>query len=228
MSIGQYFTIQSTLAAWVGAAGMVLPLLAQDGARKHSMAIGGGVALPAADLRQYVSSSFLLRLSYGYRLHRNLQADVGVEGVFGAAGVHTVQQSAIGNIQIHDAETLVPFGARAILPLAQGRFELHGGGGGMYLRYSEEASVPEGVTVTCIYGPCAIDIACPACRSRDGWGYYWLAGTAISLDPKHRYWLGLETRFVNGATSGQGLGSLPEFRTKDQWLNTAVEFGWRF
>ncbi len=140
-----------------------------------------------------------------------------------AAGVKRVEQSAVGDIKISDSEVLIPFGARAILPLAHDRFELHAGGGGTYLRYAEEASVPEGVTVTCLYGPCYVDVDCPACTSRGGWGYYGMAGAAISLDRRHRCWLGLDTRFVRGRTRGQALGAVPGFRTKDQWVNTAID-----
>ena len=208
-------------AVWAVLSAVALPLLAQEEYRKHSFLIGGGAGVPGRDLRDLMSTSFLLRFGYGYRFHRNFQADVGVEGTFGAAGVKIVQQSAIGDIRIHDYELFVPFGLQAILPVAHTRFEFHGGGGGTYIHYAEEASVP-GITLNCPYG-CSVDIACPACRSRGGWGYYGNAGVAVSVDRGKHVWLGLSTRFVKGTTSGEPLGTVPGFETKDQWLNTAVE-----
>ena len=228
MTCQQRFLFMSGLALLFGNSALTVRATAQERPLKNSFELGGGAAVPAADLRPYMSSSFLLRLGYGYRLHRNLQADFGLEGVFGAAGVKRVERSAVGDIKIDDSEVLVPFGARAILPLAHDRFELHAGGGGMYLHYAEEASVPEGVTVICYYGSCTVDVDCPACRSRSGWGYYGRAGAAISLDRRHRCWLGLDTRLIRGTTSGQALGSVPEFRTKDQWVNTTIALIFRW
>jgi hypothetical protein len=185
------------------------------------------VAVAGADARAYMSSSFLLRMNYAYRFHRNLQADVGLDTLFGAAGVNKVLPSAVGDIKVHDSEYLVPFGARAILPLFHDRFELSAGGGGMYILYAEEAAAPEGVTVYCPSGGCSIIVDCSTCKSRNGWGYYGIAGAAYSLDNRRRLWLGISGRFIRGTTSGQPLGTGTLFETKDQWFATAVELTFR-
>jgi hypothetical protein len=202
-------------------------LAAQENGLKHNLTVGGGVAVAGADARAYMSSSFLLRVNYAYRFHRNLQAELGLDALFGAAGVNKVQSSVVGDIKVHDSEYLVPFGARAILPLLHDRLELSAGGGGMYLLYAEEAAAPEGVTVYCPYGGCALIVDCTTCKSRSGWGYYGVAGAAYSLDNRRRLWLGFSGRFMRGTTSGQPLGTGPHFETKDQWFATAVELTFR-
>src|SRR5512138_2501262 len=172
MTISNSPWLISLLLCWVAAGPSSLPLTAQEKPLKNWCEIGGGAAMPAADLDPYMSSSFVFRMAYGRRLHRNLQADFGLEGVFGASGVDRVERSAVGDIDIRDDELLVPIGARGVLPLAHDRLELHAGGGGAYLHYAEEASVPKGVSVICLSGPCAVNVECPECRSRGGWGYY--------------------------------------------------------
>lgn len=203
-------------------------LAAQERPWRQIATIGGGVGVPGADLRPHMSSSFLLRVNYAYRFHRNLQAEAGLDSLFGAAGVNKVESSAVGDIKIRDTEYLVPFGARAILPLARNRFELSVGGGGAYIRYAEEAGSPEGVQVYCPYGGCSVIVDCYTCKSRGGWGYYGVAGAAFALDARRRLWLGVTGRFVRGTTSGQPLGSVSRFETKDQWFATAVELSWKF
>lgn len=184
--------------------------------------------MPTGELKQYMATRPAIRIGYGYRLHRYFQADIAVEGVFGAAGVRVSQQSLIGELRLRDSETLVPFGGRAILPLAKGRLEFHGGGGGAYLHYGEEVEVPSGVSVYTGGMPAVVSVDCPSCKSRGGWGYYGAAGAAVALDSRRLFWLAASTRLMKGTTNGQPLGSVPAFRTNETWLNTSLEFGVRF
>ena len=165
-------------------------LAAQEPDGKNLITVGGGGAFPGADLRPYMSSAFLLRLNYAYRFHRNLQAEVGMDALFGAAGVNKIVPSVVGDIKINDDEVFVPFGLRAILPLHHNRFELSAGGGGAYMTYSENASVPEGVTVSCPYGPCYVNVDCPTCKSRGGWGCYGIGGADFAPAARRRAGVG--------------------------------------
>ena len=220
--------IRTTPAILLAACLSVAPLTAQEQVWRQHASIGGGAAVPGADLRPFMSPSFLLRLNYAYRFHRNLQVESGLDSYFGAARVDRVENSAVGDIRIADSEYVVPFGVRAVLPLAHNRFELGAGGGGAYIFYGEEARQPEGVAVYCPYGGCAVIVDCKTCKSRSGWGYYGLVGASFSLDAQHRLWLGVTGRFLRGTTSGQTLGTLSRIETKDQWFAAVFDITYRF
>jgi len=201
-------------------------LIAQDESRpqRNRFVIGGGVGLPAGDLKRWMSPAALVRVGYGRRVSRHFQMDLGLDAVVGAAGINITQQSLVGELRIHDVEYMVPFGGRAILPLAEDRFELFAGGGGIYLRYDEEAEIPG---LKC-YGSCYYEIPCPSCTSRGGWGYYGTAGVNFALDRRHRVWLGLEARYTKGTTSGTLLSTVAGFETEDRWLSTSMNLVFRF
>jgi len=214
---------------------LAVPLFAQEAKpRYNTIYAGGGIAMPQADLRGYMTKSAMFQLGYGYRFHKYFQADIAGIGVVEAAGIHFSLPTftgdvKTGDIHVSDSELLVPFGGRAILPLAGGRIELFAGGGGVYLRYSEEAASK---VVDC-YGPggpatCSVDQACPQCTSRSGWGGYGVAGANSALDRKRRVWVNVESRFVTGHTSGKLLGSGAPFQTKDQWTLIVGNVGVRF
>ncbi len=198
---------------------------AQQTFRRHSFSIGAGAAVPGRDLNPQMSSAFQVRLGYGYRFLRYLQADTGLNIVFQGARVEGRIQSLVGESKVRDFEYLVPFGGRAVLPLSRGRLELFAGGGGAYLRYQEEASVPSGVR--CL-GQCYYDIQCFTCRSRSGWGKYATAGAAVALDRRSQVWLGLNTQLFLGGTSGDSLGSVPALKSRDKWVVTSVDLIGRF
>jgi hypothetical protein len=196
-----------------------MPLAAQERFEKRfSFTIGGGAGVPGRDLRASFEDSPLVRVGFGYRLTRYFQADVGLDAVIHAAGVDFSQSTFIGRLRVRDNEYLVPFGGRAILPI--GRVELFGGGGGAYLHYGESVEVPGSGTDS--------SYNCTVCTSRGGWGYYATAGVMTAVDRHHRFWVGVETRAIRGRTSGDPLGSVPPFETKDQWINTAAVFMVRF
>jgi len=199
---------------------LAAPLPAQSLARKFSFNIGTGGAIPREDLASFMSTSPLLRIGFGYRPYRFLQADVGMDAIFQAAGVRDFQDTIIGRIKIRDNEILVPLGARGIFPLASDRIELFGGGGAAYLHYGESVEVPGGGSDS--------GFKCQTCRSRGGWGSYAAAGINVAVERGHRFWVGVETRLFHGRTNGDPLGAVPPLETRDTWINTAGFFMVRF
>ncbi len=205
--------------------GLPVPaLIAQDEPptpSSHFFFAGGGAGIPHDDIHHLMSSSALVRLGYGYRILPHIQADIALDIIFRAAGISLSQQTWIGEIRVRDNEILLPFGARAILPLGR-RFELFAGGGAAYLRYEEEAEIPGYPQNE--YG----SVPCPACTSRDGWGYYGTAGFNIAIEHKRRVWVGLEGKYLHGSTSGVLLGSGTPFGTDDSWFNPSFNLIFRF
>jgi len=194
-------------------------LCAQPLARQFSFHIGAGGAIPREDLASFMTTSPLLRVGFGYRPFRYLQADLGLDAIFRAAGVRDFEDTIIGRIKIRDNELLVPFGGRAILPVGP-RLELFGGGGGAYFHYGESVDVPGGGSDS--------GFRCQTCRSRGGWGSYATAGVNVALEGSRRFWLGVESRLYHGKTNGDPLGAVPRLETQDAWINTAAVFIVRF
>src|ERR1700687_1953782 len=114
----------------------VAAVSAQPLARQFTFNMGAGGAIPREDLASFMTTSPLLTIGFGYRPIRYLQADVGMDAIFHAAGVRGFQDTIIGRIKIRDNEILVPLGGRGILPVGS-RIELFGGGGAAYLHYGE-------------------------------------------------------------------------------------------
>ncbi len=207
-----------------------LPLAAQDESRlrRGTLVLGGGAGIPSGDLTQFLSSSAAVRLKVGYRITRYLEANVGLDVVMRAAGISKSQQTWVGEIRIKDSEYMIPFGGRAILPMAAGWVELFAGGGGAYLRYDEEADIPGLSYSGDPYGSSSIDIPCPACTARSGWGYYGTAGVNIALERRKRVWVGIETQYLHGSTSGTLLGNGVRFETNDGWFIPTFNVVFRF
>jgi len=193
-------------------------LWAQTGYPRHNITFGAGGASPRAALRAYFATRPAITLSYGYRFLRNFQVETGLDTVFGAAGVKDFYDSPIGPLRIRDYQFLVPFGARAILPLAGERLLVFGGAGGAYLRYSELIHQPSDY----------FRIDCPVCASRSGWGYYAVTGLSVFLDQARHFRTGASAKMYRGHTQGDPLGAAPGLRTRDHWLQLYGEFGLSF
>ena len=194
-------------------------LSGQPLARQFSVNIGTGGAIPREDLASFMTTSPFVRVGFGYRPYRFLQADVGLDAIFHAAGVRDFQDTIIGRIKIRDNEVLVPLGGRGILPIGP-RLELFAGGGAAYLHYGESVEVPGGGGDS--------SFQCQTCRSRDGWGAYATAGLNVAVARSHRFWVGVESRIFHGRTNGDPLGVVPPLETHDTWINTAGFFMVRF
>jgi hypothetical protein len=192
-----------------------VPAGAQERFPRHNITVSNGVGLPRGEINEYFASSYLLGVSYGYRFHRYLQADVGFDTTFGAARVDRYVDSPFGYQRIRDFQHFVPFGGRGILPLANGRVLISGGGGGVWMRYREAISQPSQF----------VQLTCPQCLARSGAGYYAL-GSVKFTNRWQRIWFGTTAKIVRGETEGLPFGGLDPFRrTKDHWLFLTFDIG---
>jgi hypothetical protein len=193
-------------------------LNAQDWYPKNNFTIGGGFARPRGDVGVFLSDAPGVNISYGRRFHRNFQADFGFDTAFGAANVNDYLETGLGYRRIRDYQYFVPFGGRAILPLAGDRFQIAGGMGGVFMRYAERISQPSDF----------YRIDCPVCSSRSGWGYYGLVNVGGFVDQRRIFRVGVTAKMYRGNTDGEPLGNIPPLRTTDRWLMIGGEFGISF
>ncbi len=196
---------------------LAAPLAAQDWYRPHNIHIGVGAGTPRGDLGGSFRPSALLSAGYGYRFQRYLQLDLGLDAVFGAAGVRDFLPSAFGDLRIRDYQIMAPVGGRAILPLAGDRVLLWVGGGGTHLSYGESLEQPSEY----------FEITCRRCRDRGGWGYYSMFGGSVAVTKKQPnvplVRVGVNARYYRGFTDGDAFGAVPGVRTQDRWLNIFAE-----
>jgi len=193
---------------------IAVPLLAQTSFQKHYVTIGAGAGLPSGQLTGLFRNVSGAGVNYGYRFQKNLQADVGFETLFGAAGVRDFLSTDVGYARISDRQYFLPFGGRAILPLGEGRVLLSLGGGGAYLRYSERLKQPSSY----------YNFQCPDCSSRSGWGSYALASASYAIDHYQMFRLGVTAKAYRAHTDGGALGLVPGIETRDRWLSLFVNF----
>lgn len=198
---------------------LAAPLTAQSWYPQHTFTVATGVAQPRANLAGLLNDSAVFSFGYGYRFHRNIQADVGMDTIFYAARVRDfLDTTTFGPLRIRDYQFLIPFGARAILPLHRGRILVSAGGGGVRLQYGELLRQPGEY----------YRLDCPVCNSRGGWGYYGLVGGSVALDRRKHFRLGVTGKVYQGHTKGDPLGPFPPDRTRDRWANLLGEFAVSF
>ena len=114
-----------------------------------------------------------LGLSYGCRVHRNIELEAGFFTALNPTGEVCSRR---GCEDVNDRFHWVPFGVRFVAPLYLGRLEFSGGGGGE--RYTVGNALPGG-------GP----------YPRGGWGGYFVGSTAVARDRSRRYWLSASPRW---------------------------------
>jgi hypothetical protein len=187
---------------------------------RHNFTVTGGAGLPRGELRPFLDNSFGVGVSYHYRFIPFLAAEVGYETLFGAAGVRDYVDTYFGSLRIRDYQQFIPFGGRAILPLASERIQVYGGGGGVYLRYSERLQQP--------FQGSYYRVACPSCAARDGIGYYAVAGVNVALDDARHFRVGAGAKVIRGSTGGDPIGDVPGYPTTDKWLSYFASFGVSF
>lgn len=206
------------LAAMLAAA----PLHAQWGKGwhpRHHFEIGLGFAVPGKDLKTFYQSAFAWSFGYGYRPVKFFQIDLGYQGAYNAARVRDfIYNPSAGYLRIRDFQTYIPLGARVVAPLAGGRLEFYGGGGGSYVRTAESLRQPSDW----------VRFECPDCVARDGWGYYAMLGTGIALTQSQSVRLSAITRVYRAETSGPPIGANPAIFTREQWVNTTFGIGFSF
>jgi hypothetical protein len=188
--------------------------------RRHTFHVDLGAGQPRGELRDLFDTSFLAGFGYGYRFHQFFQADVGFDTLFGAAGVRDFVPTYYGNLRIKDYQHFLPFGGRAILPFASDRIHVYGGGGGVYMRYTERIRQP--------YGNAGFQFDCDVCSSRQGVGYYGLVGVDVALDRAQNFRLGVGGRVIRGETDGDPFGAVPPRTTRDNWINIFGRFSFSF
>lgn len=197
---------------------IALPLAAQGYYPHHNFTFGAGAGRPRGDLGPFLDDAPGVSIGYGYRFLRYLQADAGLDILFGAAGVRDFLITEVGDFRIKDREYFLPFGGRAIAPFFDGRLLISGGAGGVWLKYHERINQPS----------YTYRIDCPICTSRSGWGYYALANASYFLDSYQHFSAGVTVREIRGHTNGEPLGDVPGFKTKDRWLELQAQFGFSF
>jgi|DewCreStandDraft_4_1066084.scaffolds.fasta_scaffold30104_2 opacity protein-like surface antigen len=199
-----------------------LPAAAQWGNTwfpKHHLETGLGFAVPGKDLTTFYQSAFAWGFGYGYRPVRFLQIDLAYQGAYNAARVRDfIFNPSAGYLRIRDFQTYLPLGGRVVAPLAGGRIEFYGGGGGSYVRTAESLRQPNQW----------VRFECPDCVARDGWGYYALLGTGIALNASQTVRLTAITRVYRAETSGPPIGANPAIFTREQWVNTTFGFTFSF
>jgi hypothetical protein len=178
--------------------------------RKHHLSAGLGVAVPRTLLDRHFGPAVAWSFGYGYRPLRYLQADITWDSSFRAAGIRDFITIGGMPVEIRDFQFFIPMGGRVVAPLAGGRIEIYGGGGAVYMRYSERIRQPYRF----------VNIACPVCVIRDGWGYYSLLGGSVAITRSQNLRLGVITRVFEGRTDGPMFGTLPPSRSSDRWVNT--------
>lgn len=201
-----------------GVTALATTLAAQSFYPHHNISFGVGGAQPKGDLGGVFQNRPGISIGYGYRFQRYFQADLGFDTVFGAGGVKAFEETPLGISRIRDYQFFIPFGGRAILPLAGGRFLISGGGGGAYLHYTELIHQPSSF----------VNVSCVTCSSRSGWGYYALAGVDAFLDRSQHFRLGVISKVYRGHTEGEPLAGLPGVRTKDRWVDIFGQVGFSF
>lgn len=209
------------ILAW-GALILALPPIAngQSYWHKHNITGGVGAAMPRADLRYVYATSPLVNVNYGFRFHPWFQGDIGFETAFHAAGVEDYLPTGLGYLRIRDYQYFLPMGGRVVVPIAHDRILFSAGGGGAYLRYSEQVRQPPAES--------GVYFDCPPCAARDGWAYYGLVATSVALDQGRHFRIGATGRVYRGYTEGHGLGAVPYGHTQDHWINVAGDFTFSF
>lgn len=187
--------------------------------QKHHITAGLGAGLPGDELKEYYSNSVSWTFGYGYRPIRYLQADLGLDTVYNAARVNEfLNNPQFGFVRIRDFEFMVPLGGRAVLPLADGKFQIYSGGGAAYLRYTERLRQPSQF----------FNIQCPICQARSGWGHYFLVGGDVALTSGGALRFGVTSRVYQATTDGSQVGEIPAVKTRDRWVNTYVHLSLSF
>ncbi len=178
--------------------------------QRHHFTGGLGAATPRDELSNYYQNAVSWTIGYGYRPVSFFQIDLGYDGAYNAARVNDYYETnTFGAVRIRDFQQYYPVGGRAVLPLADGKVQVFGGGGGAYMRYSEGLRQPSEY----------YRIDCPVCNARGGFGWYALAGGDVAVNRAQNLRLGVTTKMYKGTTDGLSVGIIPAARTKDRWLN---------
>jgi len=165
---------------------------------RNELTFTGGYGWQATvELGEQRLSAVSLGGNYSFRVRRWLALEAGLLTAIDPSGA---QNSEYGVFNIHDRYTWLPIGVRFIVPLRHDRFEISGGVGGVYERYSG-GSTPI------------------SAESYSGGGGYFKAKAAFALDSRRHFWLGTTPHFflVNGTYS-----------KRDRWFVLTGDISFRF
>jgi hypothetical protein len=188
--------------------------------QRHNLSVTLGAGLPRGEAKPVLRNAFGAGVTYHYRFLPWFAAEGGYKSLIGAAGVNDYVDTFFGPLRIRDFQHFLPFGGRVILPLANDRIQVYGGGGGAYLRYSERIQQP--------FNNSNFRVRCPYCGSRNGFGYYATSGANVAIDSQKHFRLGVSVDVFRGATSGDRIGAVPGIETADRWLNIFASLGFSF
>ena len=179
---------------------LALPVVAQPVFR-HNLTVGAGAGVPLFERSRVTwEDSPLISAGYGYRFHRNLQADVMFSTTLSpGAKIFAVVPGQEGGGRIDS----YLFGGRTIAPLRGGRLLLSFGLGAVHERFSAP--------------PLALRVS----LDETGWGGYALAGAGVALDQRGRFRLSITPR-------AQLVNALLPLLHRNRWLMLPVEFGVSF
>jgi len=177
---------------------LIAPLALSQDEYRNRLTFSGGWSRQVDAFSFQKQTAPGLGLSYGFRVHRHVEAEAGL---FAALQPAPEIRGASYFLDPDDRFLWVPFGIRAIAPLHADRLELSAGGGGLYQKYSISNPNP-GL----------------GAESRHGWGGYLAAGAAVSVDRGRHIWLGFTPR---------AFLANPKYR-RDRWLQWNGEISFRF
>jgi hypothetical protein len=167
---------------------------------RNRLTFSGGWSREINSFQQQTATG--LGLSYGYRVHKYVEAEAGVFTALNPTGeVCSVSFHIIsGCVDIDDHFIWVPFGVRFTAPLYRGRLEFSAGGGGLFEKYTSGAT----------FGGAFLPY--------HGWGGYFVGSAAMALDHSRHFWLGATPRwFLANPANG-----------RDRWFQICGEFSVRF
>ncbi|MEO8594423.1 MAG: hypothetical protein ABI759_13985 [Candidatus Solibacter sp.] len=170
---------------------------AQDPGRNR-LTISGGWTTQIFTPNYYQQTAPVVGISYAYRPWKILEIETGL-----SVGLQPGEEqcSAHGCYQPNDRYFWIPLGVRFVTPPLAGRVELSIGGGGLLQRYS--ISNPQYQYSS---------------SSESGFGGYFVAGAAVALDHRQRFWVSATPRV---------LLANPEF-ARYRWFQITGDFSWRF
>jgi hypothetical protein len=165
----------------------------------NRITFSGGWSRQLGQLYEPAETATGLGLSYGRRILPFLEPEAGVFAAFNPT------PDVVGAYyHIHPETRFIwtTAGLRLVPPLYLGRIEFSAGGGALYEEYS-------------IANP---QFGYPSLEPRHGWGGYFVAGAAVSLDHRKHFWLGAAPRWFLAN---------PRY-ARDRWFMIPLELSFRF
>jgi len=165
---------------------------------RNRVTISGGWVRQIYNNLSYQQTAPVAGFAYGYRPLKFLEIETGL-----SVGFQPGDESCnrLGCYDPNDRYFWIPLGVRLVSPPIAGRLELSVGGGGLLQRYSVSNPAYE-----------------YSISGENSFGGYFIAGAAVALDHRRRFWLGATPRV---------LLANPEYR-RLRWFTITGDFSVRF